>query len=52
MTLGSWSWTGLLASVARFDAGFRVVGPEELVHAARALAGRVADAAGPPTPVS
>ncbi|MFJ3394708.1 helix-turn-helix transcriptional regulator [Leifsonia aquatica] len=41
VTLGSWSWTGLLASVLRFDAPFRIVGPEELVSAADELARRL-----------
>ena len=40
--LGSWSWTGLLASVARFDAPFRVVGPAELLTAAATLGERFA----------
>lgn len=47
VTIGSWSWVGVLAAVARFDADFTVVGPEPLVEAARALAGRFA-AASPP----
>jgi predicted DNA-binding transcriptional regulator YafY len=41
VTLGSWSWTGLLASVLRFDAPFRIVAPEELVSAAGELARRL-----------
>lgn len=41
LVTGSWSWTGLLASVARFDAPFTIVGPEPLVAAARALGERV-----------
>ncbi len=47
ITVGSWSWTGVLASVARFDAPFTVVGPEPLRAAADALAQRVAAAARP-----
>jgi predicted DNA-binding transcriptional regulator YafY len=47
VTIGSWSWTGILAAVARFDAPFEVVGPEPLRAAARTLAGRFRDAAGP-----
>ncbi|PPF45496.1 transcriptional regulator [Pseudoclavibacter sp. AY1F1] len=43
---GSWSWTGILASIARFDADFEVVGPPELAEAAAALAARFAAAAG------
>lgn len=44
--LGSWSWTGILASLARFDADFQVVGPPELAEAAATLAARFAAAAG------
>lgn len=40
ITVGSWSWTGVLAAVARFDAPFRVVGPAALRDAAEVLAGR------------
>ncbi|UMG94414.1 hypothetical protein [Nocardioides sp. TF02-7] len=43
--IGSWSWTGLLAMVVRWDAPFTVVGPEPLVAAARTLAARVGAAA-------
>lgn len=42
--LGSWSWTAVLASVARFDADFEVVGPPELAVASAALAARFAAA--------
>ncbi|MGN7949222.1 helix-turn-helix transcriptional regulator [Microbacterium sp. 22215] len=41
VTVGSWSWTGILASIARFDAPFRVEGPPALADAARALAARL-----------
>ncbi|WP_436699749.1 helix-turn-helix transcriptional regulator [Nocardioides sp. BYT-33-1] len=41
VTLGSWSWAGLLAEVVRFDASFRVVGPAPLAVAASALARRL-----------
>jgi predicted DNA-binding transcriptional regulator YafY len=41
--VGSWSWMGLLASVARFDAPFRIVGPPELLDAAARLAERVSE---------
>lgn len=34
VTLGSWSWAGLLALILRFDAPFRIRGPEELIDAA------------------
>lgn len=44
ITVGSWSWTGVLAAVARFDAPFTVVGPEALRDAAETLAGRFAAA--------
>ncbi|MEV8214274.1 WYL domain-containing protein [Leifsonia sp. NPDC077715] len=51
---GSWSWMGLVASLARFDAAFEIVGPPEFREAAAALARRSAAAAataGPaPTP--
>lgn len=47
VTLGSWSWTGLLASVLRFDAPFRIVEPLELVAAAEELAARLAGSHGP-----
>ncbi len=40
VTVGSWSWSGLLAFVARFDAPFSVVGPEPLQTAAGALVDR------------
>ncbi len=41
VTVGSWSWIGILASIARFDAPFRVVGPPALADAARTLAARL-----------
>ena len=44
--LGSWSWAGLAANLARFDAPFDVVGPPELVRACAQLALRFAAAAG------
>jgi predicted DNA-binding transcriptional regulator YafY len=44
VTIGSWSWTGVLASVARFDAAFTVLGPPALREAATALAKRFAAA--------
>lgn len=49
LTIGSWSWVGLLASVARYDAPFTIVGPEALVAAASTLADRLG-AAGNPGP--
>lgn len=44
VTIGSWSWTGVLASVARFDAAFTVIGPPALREAAETLAQRFAAA--------
>ncbi len=40
LTLGSWSWTGLAAAVARYDADVEVVGPPELSRAFAHLAER------------
>ncbi|GAA4194655.1 WYL domain-containing protein [Streptosporangium oxazolinicum] len=40
LTLGSWSWTGLAAAVARYDADIDVVGPGELTDAFAHLARR------------
>jgi predicted DNA-binding transcriptional regulator YafY len=40
LTLGSWSWTGLAAAVARYDADIDVVGPGELTEAFAHLARR------------
>ncbi|WP_344203270.1 WYL domain-containing protein, partial [Aeromicrobium alkaliterrae] len=42
---GSWSWVGLAASLARFDAPIEVVGPAPLADAFAALSRRFADAA-------
>lgn len=47
VTVGSWSWVGVLASVMRFDAPFTVVAPEELRFAAETLTARLAAAASP-----
>lgn len=44
VTAGSWSWTGLLAWVARFDAPFTIEGPAALVEASAALSARLAAA--------
>ncbi|WP_104181250.1 YafY family protein [Arthrobacter sp. B0490] len=44
VSIGSWSWTGVLASVARFDAPFSILGPEPLRTAAGDLALRLAAA--------
>lgn len=45
VTSGSWSWTGLAASLARFEADVDVVGPDELRAAFAGLAERAARAA-------
>ncbi len=44
LTLGSWSWVGLAASIGRFDADIEVVGPAELKDAFAQLARRYTDA--------
>lgn len=44
--LGSWSWTGLAASLARFDAELEVIGPPDLRAAFATLAARAQRAAG------
>jgi predicted DNA-binding transcriptional regulator YafY len=48
ITLGSWSWPGLAAAFARYDADIEVVGPAELTGAFAHLARRFARAAAPP----
>ncbi|MGA5304627.1 helix-turn-helix transcriptional regulator [Nucisporomicrobium flavum] len=45
LTLGSWSWAGLAAAVARYDAEIEVVGPRDLAKAFAELAGRFGRAA-------
>ncbi|MHA7208383.1 helix-turn-helix transcriptional regulator [Arthrobacter sp. MDT1-65] len=45
VSIGSWSWAGVLASVARFDAPFAILGPEPLRAAARDHALRLEAAA-------
>ncbi|MFE7033955.1 helix-turn-helix transcriptional regulator [Streptomyces sp. NPDC057621] len=45
VTLGSWSWVGLAATIGRFDADIEVVGPAELKDAFAQLARRYTDAA-------
>ncbi|GAA3593179.1 WYL domain-containing protein [Kineosporia mesophila] len=45
LTLGSWSWAGLAASIARFDADFTVEGPPELLAAVDELGRRFGAAA-------
>lgn len=41
LTLGSWSWPGVVALIARFDAPFTILGPEELSAAATTFASRL-----------
>ncbi|MGW0502097.1 helix-turn-helix transcriptional regulator [Micromonospora sp. NPDC003241] len=48
LTLGSWSWPGLAATIGRFDADIEVVGPPELRAAFASLARRYAAASAPP----
>ena len=43
LTLGSWSWMGVLALVARFDAPFRILGPSALRDEADRLAQRLVE---------
>ncbi|WP_432058795.1 helix-turn-helix transcriptional regulator [Streptomyces sp. bgisy022] len=45
ITLGSWSWTALAATLGHFDADVDVIGPPPLVAAFRTLAARYARAA-------
>ncbi|MCF2527229.1 helix-turn-helix transcriptional regulator [Yinghuangia soli] len=45
LTLGSWSWTGLAAAIARFDADIEAVTPPELAAAFARIATRFATAA-------
>lgn len=46
LVLGAWSWVGLAAALARFDADVDVVGPPELAEAFARLAARFARAGG------
>ncbi|KQX73713.1 YafY family protein [Aeromicrobium sp. Root472D3] len=46
LTTGAWSWVGLAATIARFDADVEVVGPPELADAFATLARRFAAAGG------
>jgi hypothetical protein len=43
LTLGSWSWVGLLALVVRFDAPFRILSPSALHQEADRLARRLSE---------
>ncbi|MFE9635758.1 helix-turn-helix transcriptional regulator [Streptomyces sp. NPDC006463] len=45
LTLGSWSWTGLAATIGRFDTDIEVIGPPQLTTAFADLAVRYANAA-------
>ena len=45
LQVGSWSWSGVIAEVMRFDASFDVVEPPALTEAAAAWAARLASAA-------
>ncbi|MEU2286845.1 WYL domain-containing protein [Streptomyces sp. NPDC013178] len=45
LTLGSWSWTGLAATIGRFDADIEVIGPPQLARAFADVATRYARAA-------
>jgi hypothetical protein len=45
LVLGSWSWPSLAATVGRFDADIKVVGPPELADAFATLARRYTRAA-------
>ena len=47
LTLGSWSWTALVAAAARFDAPFTIEGPAEFAEASAALSARLAAASAP-----
>ncbi|WP_372508298.1 helix-turn-helix transcriptional regulator [Nocardia amikacinitolerans] len=47
LTLGSWSWHGLAATVGGFDADIEIVGPDQLREAFAQLARRYAKAASP-----
>ncbi|WP_432571135.1 helix-turn-helix transcriptional regulator [Kineococcus sp. SYSU DK005] len=49
LVLGSWSWMGLAASLARLDADIEVVGPQDLRAAFSRLAERGTRAAAPPS---
>jgi predicted DNA-binding transcriptional regulator YafY len=46
LILGAWSWAGLAATIGRFDADIKVIGPDELKAAFTQLARRYASAAG------
>jgi hypothetical protein len=46
LTAGSWSWTALAASIARFDAPISQVAPTALIDAFRALSARLGSISG------
>ncbi|MFE4689373.1 helix-turn-helix transcriptional regulator [Streptomyces sp. NPDC056749] len=49
LTLGSWSWTGLAATLGHFGTAIHVVGPPQLTDAFAELAARYAAAAASPS---
>ncbi|MFI7503970.1 helix-turn-helix transcriptional regulator [Streptomyces sp. NPDC049687] len=49
LSLGSWSWTGLAATIGRFDTDIHVIGPPQLTAAFAELAARFSSAAGEST---
>lgn len=55
LVLGSWSWSGLAATIGRFDADIEVVRPAELkdafAHLARRYANAATDAPATPPPI-
>lgn len=48
VTVGSWSWQGVLAALTRIDAPFSILGPEELITAAGVLSDRLESATARP----
>ncbi|MEU6763423.1 WYL domain-containing protein [Streptomyces sp. NPDC046853] len=50
LTLGSWSWTGLAATIGHFDSDIHVIGPPQLTNAFAELATRYTNAATTPPP--
>lgn len=45
LTLGAWSWTGLAATLGRFDTDIHVIGPPQLKETFAILSGRFAQSA-------
>jgi predicted DNA-binding transcriptional regulator YafY len=52
ITMGAWSWAGLLGLLATFDSDFVVEGPPQLAATATRMAGRLTQAGAQPAPVS